>query len=692
MVGATFAALGLAAGAAAALRPVGRVMAGPAPAGGAGGKDDAATQVVQLPFVLRDSMGTTWDISQDGSVNDGGNDLFDGGGHLYLDGGFQYNAQVGQVPFSPARNELVFPPQPYKGMNVSRRVAVDAAQSYIRFAEVFENPTAQAQKLQLRVYFNMGGSVQGAQPLIEEKGKKQQIGVALGDGNNAFGVIGCGRNSKVLPRFNPQQGTDNFEVFYDIDVPPKQTAVVVLCGLRRGSVPEVLAALSALKEKDMLSSLPKDLQKKVINFKARQTFDGGDLEILRGDLLDIVEMRGGDQYHGTIKEAKYRLKTFAGTIELPADGVVGLMNVGDYRPKQLVVTKDGEIFGGELERRELTIELSSGQATTLPVDQVARAGYRKRAGEPEEWALDKPMVVLRTGERMVVRPAAADLSVWTRCGVVKLNPAAVSAIAFQAEDHGVHEIQLRDGSKFAGLVAGDAFEARLATGGIEQAVKFPAAAIRRLQLGKPDESDDPMPSLTMANDDMLVGTLSGELRLNTAFSTMTLNAGEVKRVTHGKHGPQDVQVVLWDDTTVSGQLEVADVLCKTRSGVEIRVPVALVQAYENPRPQPGKGVIDAIGKLVGQLSADEWGARDEAQKKLVSMGPVVITVMKDLRAKQSLEGQQRIDATILMIEKSEGAGPAGGGRGPANGGGAQPPPVIELQGGVEHMIGPQFDH
>ncbi len=157
-------------------------------------KEAAKPQTVGLPYTLKDDSGATWDLTPDGSVNDGGNDLYDGGSHLFLDGNFQFNPNNNQVPFDPEHNELIFGPQEFKGMKVSRRVAVDQKASFIRYAEVFENPTNSAIKVQIRVYFETGGSVQTSSAFSEEKHAKQQIGCVIEENNNnCFAIVGAGR-------------------------------------------------------------------------------------------------------------------------------------------------------------------------------------------------------------------------------------------------------------------------------------------------------------------------------------------------------------------------------------------------------------------------------------------------------------------------------------------------------------------
>ena len=61
--------------------------------------------------------------------------------------------------------------------------------------------------------------------------------------------------------------------------------------------------------------------------------------------------------------------------------------------------------------------------------------------------------------------------------------------------------------------------------------------------------------MALSNDDLLVGALVGELKLDTAFDTITLNAPEIKSLTRAKDGGTDVQIELWDQSRVSGNLQ-----------------------------------------------------------------------------------------------------------------------------------------
>src|SRR5258706_5560011 len=300
----------------------------------------------------------------------------------------------------------------------------------------------------------MGGRIQCVQPHLDEMRIKQTIGMAIGDQRHCVGVAAAGHGSKIVPRYEPQQGGDQFNMYYDLEIPPKQTAVIVHVQVYRQQFAAACAILNEIKDKEYLAALPADLQQKVVNFRVA---DGliGDLEILRGGISDVVELRDGDVLRGQIDQPIYRLQTFYGLLDLPVENVVSVINVGNFRPRQLVVMKDGEVFGGHLAEPEMPMRLSGGQEMRVPLGQIARAGYRQRPGECDEWTFSKPMVFLRSGDRIEVKMPEAEIRVCTRYGMLKIKPQIIGSIAVMREEDSVHDVRLVDGGRFAGLVMAD---------------------------------------------------------------------------------------------------------------------------------------------------------------------------------------------------------------------------------------------
>ena len=163
---------------------------------------------------------------------------------------------------------------------------------------------------------------------------------------------------------------------------------------------------------------------------------------------------------------------------------------------------------------------------------------------------------------------------------------------------------------------------------------FPVGNIERLQITpqSPEKSDE-TPLLQLTNSDQLVGTLAGELKLDTAFDTITLEAAEIRSIQHLKEASSDLQVTLWDQSVLSGQLQEPTVRCDLLSGVQVNVPASLIDKYNQPQPRASKEIIERIKQIVTELNADDWKQRDRAEQQLVTMGPVVTSTLKDLRGR-----------------------------------------------------------
>lgn len=633
----------------------------------------AQEQTVSLPHVFSDESGSNWDVQFDGSIGDGGNDLYDGGGRLFIDNGAQYQSPNQQATLDAARNELTFPPMQIGAVNVSRRVAVLAEMSTVRFTEVLENPTAAAVKVQLRCYFNMGGSVQQAVPLVDEKHARVVVGYALGDQNqnNAVAMIGAGRTSKVQGRFEYRMNDDNININYDVDVPAHQTVAIVHFQLRRHSANDAADAWKAVKEKDLLKNMSRDLRKRVVNFPNGDGF-AGDLEVLRGEGLDIVEMRGGDSYRGTLKIDHFHLQTLYGPVNLPVEKVVSMINIGRYRPSQLLITDEGDVFGGRVDFESVKVQLTGGQITTVPLAQITRLGYRRRAGETDEWNFEnKVAAYLRGGERVRVKLPTSAFNLATTSGPIRLDPKVIASIVFQDVDNNVPEVHLIDGTRISALLGASTFDMTLSGLGVEQHACMPAASLLKFSFAAEQETDYLTPRFSLANHDELIGTIGGTLSLETPFDTLHIEGNQIKQMTHTKGGDHDVKITLWDDSTYSGRLVESHVNCLLKCGVGIRVPVSLIDVYEQPLPFPSPPIIERIRRIARDLDADQWKTRDAAQTKIMEIGPSAMSVLKQIRPGAPAEVGQRIDLIMNRLtddlEKSVGVRSPAPAAGPANG-------------------------
>ncbi|MDB5290250.1 MAG: hypothetical protein JWL69_1491 [Phycisphaerales bacterium] len=607
------------------------------------------TQAVQIPYNFRDNFGTQWDVQADGCIGPGEADVYDAGGRLFVGPNQQYSPNAQQAQLDGNANEVTLPAMPLAGLNVSRRIAVNAKEGWCRWVEVLENPSGAAIKTTVHVNFDLGGQVQSSQAFSDDK-TRQQVGLAVFDGNRGIAMLGAGRGAKVTPNFAPQQGNDQVDVTWEVEVPAHKIAAIVHIQAVRPTVDDANAFLQKSATQKFLENLPPDLVKAVVNFPAHAA-SFGNLEILRGQLLDVVELRGGDQYKGTIQETKYALQTPYGPVELPAEKVVAFLTVGEFRPAQLIVTTDGEAFGGMLQSPAIHLQLSSGQITPIPIASISRMGYRKRLGEPSEFKYEQPMLLLRNGDRIGVEKPVAPIAVSTRYGSLAIKPEAVAALVFSGEDQPVHQILLTDGSRFAGLVQKDPLEFKPRTVAGGKPISFPAAALSRVQLvARIEEPADDAPTLSLSTSDRLVGTLAGKLQLETAFDTIEINGPEVRALARAGNAPGEVQVTLWDEATLSGRLKGDVIDVALRSGPTLRVPASLVDEYHQPLPQPPPTILEKIRGLVADLASSDWHHADRAAADLSAMGPHASAAIKSFRNSQEKSVQDRIDKILAGFE------------------------------------------
>jgi hypothetical protein len=632
-----------------------------------------AARPVPLPHALRDDAGVVLSANTDGSLADGHGDLFDAGGQLFIGNNFQYAPPVEQAAFDAPRNELSFPPLPALGLTVSRRVSVDPRGGWWRFVEMLENAGAAPVRTQVRLRFDLSGVIQNVEQVNHEKRPDATLGLALFDGDDGIALLGAGRSGRttVLPQYTTQVESDAVEVLYEIEVAPRKSVALVHVLAVRPGVNEAANFLRSAKDAEVLRGLPPDVLRSLGNFSTADRLVG-DAEVLRGDLFDVVEVRGGDVYKGTLREETYELRTPYGDVSLPAGRVLAMVTLGQFRPTQLLVTSDGEVFAGTLKGESVRLELSSGQVTAVPLSNVRRFGYRRRPDEPDELRLPagKPLAPLRAGDRIAVEPLRSPIPVATCYGVLRLDPRAVASVAFQSQEHAVHQVRLVDGSRFAGVVAQDRFEltpsgtaAARATASPRRPIAVAAASLSRLQFA-PGVDDVPRDTarLEIANGDLLVGSLAGRLVIDTAFDAIEVDAEGLQGLRQGGaesgaadgDGSGETQLTLWDGTTLSGRVRGDAVRCKLRCGVEVDVPVGMVRRYTHPQPRPSPQAVERIKAVVGELNADDWKTRDRAAAQLSSMGAASAAVLKELREGQPPEVRQRIDQILAAFDPARG--------------------------------------
>ncbi|MGA2498087.1 MAG: hypothetical protein ABSH20_10115, partial [Tepidisphaeraceae bacterium] len=614
----------------------------------------APVRSVDLPYTIGDAYGVQWDIQADGTIGNGGNGQFNTAGTLQIDNRFTYGPQVPKADFDAARGEVLLPVQTYRGVRISRRVAVSNKAGFCRWAEVLENPTTGRVSLDVSIQYNLGNGVERSQWLEDEKHNEQPIALAAGGEENGYMFFAGGMGTRVLPRMTAPEEGQSVTVHWTVDVPPKQTVVLMHAAGFRRNFGDAVQSLRQIREADLLGTLPAEMQRRVVNYRLNRPEIAG-VELLRGELWDTVELRSGDQLVGTVDPAAFVIKTAFGPVEIKSADLAGIVAAPGIRPRHLLVCNDGQAIGGEVQAENFRLRLTDGQLVEFPFAQISRVGWRKRGGEEQEWKLDRPMVMLRTGDRLWIDRPDAAVEVSTRYGRLKLPGVALGSITFLNDDDAAvfHEVRLADGTHLAGLVERASFDLKFAGALAGKAAAVDVASIARLQFGPAaEEPDAAQAALSLANGDVIGGVLTGKLSLDAGFMSLTIECGQIKRLAYQKGTASDVAVTLWDDSTMQGQLGEAMLACEMAGGVGLRVPVSLLTEYNQPRPALPDAAAAEARRLVQELGDADGKRADAAQEKLAAFGGGAIAIAKESQAQAEEPAKKRIGDLLARLESS----------------------------------------
>ncbi len=609
--------------------------------------------IIQLPYQFSDNSGNQWLVYHQGQLQQQGNQpIFSQTAMMNVNGSQMKSPPNQQAMLDDKTREVTISVDQKTSLKVQRRIKMDEETGIVRIIDLFDNQNNSELQMNIQLTTNTNYGISNA-TIIEDAKNKTQLGWSADTGAQKAAMTLWGtKGARVTPtiRYNP--GNSNAVAQFNFKVQAKDKAALVHWYGVFDNADAGNTWAQQLRESKMLSDVPADIKKYIVNISGGASgLNIGGRELLRGELNDIVELRNGDQMRGDLKIENYDLKTDFGPLSLPANKIVCLLNIGETRSRQLLVTSDGEIFGGELVQQNIPIQLSSGQLTNVPMSQVARTGYRTGGTEPTEWQFIQPMVFLRSGERCLIGTLEEPIELVTRYGPISFKPEQVSTIVLKNAGN-AHDIYLSDGSKISGILSKPKWTFKLNSASGNARVEFPLAAISRVLL-KPlaDDVGAGAATLSTVAGDIVSTRLDGKIKLNTTFDSLDINASEIRSISRTDESSSELVVTLFDQSVFRGVLASPSLNARLTAGVSIEVPVAAIRDYLNPQPFPSSLIIEKVKQQVAQLNADDWKQREAAESVLVNFGPTIIGVLESSSADQSPEAQQRLVSVIKRLKK-----------------------------------------
>ncbi len=543
------------------------------------------------PWRVNDSAGYMWDIYTNGTVNNGTNDAYDGGMNLQVSGA-NFNVSSNAAQINKNGREIELGPWSQGAMRIWRRIYIDKKEGYCRWIDIFKNPSNSAQTMNIRYYSNLGGSVQ---MVHSSTGKNSVTGKDWGfmTGNSSGSSrpnivqIFASKNAKVRPRVQYNTGNDNIYYHVNLKIPAGQTKALCFFHAQRKNWNEGKKLLGNFNVSKELRKVPSPLRRIIVNMGGALLVLG-QLELPRHDQYDMAVLKNKDELLGTILNKEFVVETFYGKLTLPAEDVIGLSVPAPADPYVHVGLTDGQVPAGKLLNGPVRIRLTGGNEMSIPVEKLSACSFKISPQHPEQVKITRPVVVLRSGQRLFFRPEDVDFNFHTEYGRLLLNPDNLHAILLDTPESGLHRALFANGSVLSGLLAPENFRMKLDLG--------PELNIRRqlvmqfiLNPTAKRDGDDKLATLKTRNEDVLRGHIEDEvLPVRTRYETIRVKSYEIAKMDFmaEESTPGTVKIKLFDGTTLSGRLENDSIRFNMEPGPKIDVFAGHIRQIICPKPLP----------------------------------------------------------------------------------------------------------
>lgn len=369
----------------------------------------------------------------------------------------------------------------------------------------------------------------------------------------------------------------------------------------------------------------------------------------RDPLSDRVVLSDGKVLKGVVGNDAYELTTFFGKVRVPSRDVIGLAPAGS---RLWLMLADGQVLLGDSGETALALNLPAGSVLKIPLARIRQCGYRITNARPAEAAGPRPMITLRSGQRLALASGSAPaLSLRTAYATVALLPKGLVRIDSAPGASGLHRAALAGGSTLTGTLAPQTLRLKLALG--------PVATVRRdemLHLTGTGRSAAPADAtvMVMRNGDRLVGSLAHKvLTVRTEFGLAKVFPVSVLAMTFDPARAGAMSMRMWDGSTIEGQLVGSAVTLARAVGPAVEVAPTHVASITRPYALPGPETLKEVARLVARLGAESYADRQAATNELVKMGKGIVPLLKKHLQSPDVEVRQRIEQILEQVAPKE---------------------------------------
>lgn len=620
-----------------------------------------------------DSQGFIWDVQQGGYVNHGTNYCFSNAMVLRVNSsGFS-----GQSHMMTADGSEYVLQQNMNGIDVTRRVKVDAANAGCRWIDSFRNTGGGL--VNVAVSYQTGFNAQ-AQVILSNAGRVNVMMFEKNEGG-LICVAQPGQNrpsallafnvprSKVKPALQIQHNTQ-IVATYTLPVEPGKTvSLCTVIGQRTISTPpsgekQASALFKGFYSSSITRDVPKAIQQTIVNWRSGG-FDSTerpvlwtlpvDLDLEQGP-EDLLAIGDTTRLKGTTTCEKLSINTRYGEKTFDIVDIAALAGPRFRGRDTQVYLRDGQLLTGPITARGLRFALTSGPHIDLDFAMVDRIVTREQPAAAPPYA-----ALLETfdGDRLALN-ADTDLhiTVVTPWGSRRLALGDIRWIRNVTDERAGFEVSLTDGSRFLAFLDGTAFKVNTVAFGPQE---FHTSQIKMLStevVTPPESRDDKRvdePHVVLAGGQVLAGridlnaisllTLGGVIPVPPEQVQMMRNVTDESDSVPG-HSGVVFSAELWGGGTVVGRYQAASLPVRFGSGVW-HLPAGTISEVAVPTPVVSEATSIRAIQLVRDLGDPDWNRRESAQRELTSLGPLASGALREAST-QSKDAEVRRRASMIL--------------------------------------------
>jgi hypothetical protein len=574
-----------------------------------------STSSVQVPArytKVTDGLGFLWDVNSSGGITSGSN-CFTNSFAMVIDGD---SVSFRQGMMSADGLEYFFTAS-LDGLRVTRRVRVNAKDSYCRFIETLTNISGAARNVEfvvrarLRGRMQTNGSDTGDRPVpFDEK----ESGIIIGGGSAktlgqlqpSFAWMLASRGAKVRPTVQIEQST-YLKATYPVLLAAGASVSIVHAAAQRTLDPakdgnktaEILAPLASSL---LLADLPAKERRNFVNFSATQNDDDSAPGVLTAlqtlleaadisrEKADTVLLDAAAKVSGTVSGGALMVETEFGKAEVPFADVAGIAGGGGMQRTVRVFLRSGEILAGAVSGEKFGMTTDSGLHFEIDLAQIQFLALRKAGddGRPPEGAT--ALLTTQRGDCLALaREGATDMQVTTPWGTLPIPIAQIASLEYMREPFPGHRLTLTDRSRLPVMLGGGEWQLLTTRFGT---VKTAPQSVRELRrTGTKATTPAPEGEAAFANcqlpgEHRLAGVIDlPKLHLASAGNTTPLDTMTITTLTREarEDGTALVKIKLADGQELSGQL--VESTLPIRSGDRVwRVPAVHIVSVNVPPP------------------------------------------------------------------------------------------------------------